>query len=329
MNYSDETARRYKDEMLRLYRTSNTGSASPPQQPEQQEAMPVRPPALTNTPQQTTQTVRQPDMSMPQPPLRLPVPPPPEGIAQSQRRSVAPPPSPQPEDTRPYPFLMPDMLAPPPDYTAPPCNPELEYCDVQPREGDRFPPVRAMRERRSVDRSARRRTASRPSRTANVNGGARNSYNDSLPDESAPPSELTQQLPEPDDTGSGYLQLEASAADDAMPVENVFITVTRPTAGGTQSLVYMLTTDGSGKTREVELPAPPKSRSLSPEGDSDGKPFSAYTIRADKEGFFSIIGLDVPIFSGIKSIQPLRMIPVPEYEFSPPPIEYVTDEPDL
>ena len=357
MNYSDETAKRYKDEMLRLYRRSNPDSPAPQAQ---QNTVPP-PPAPSSAQRQPAPPPRQ-TVTVPQPvakPEAEPVPPQPFKSAEQPvqtRQSSAPPTSSPPdriarrtavppppalsssEQNRPYPFLMPDMIfdGTEPDLAEPPCNPELEYCEVVPREDDRFPPVGSTHTEIRPARTQRSRGASPPpqrssrSRTANINGGSKNSYNDSLPDEAEPPAENDpQSLPEPDDTGSGYLRIEASAADDAIPVEDVFVTVTRPSGNGKQSLVYMLITDESGKTREVELPAPPRSMSLTPSDSSRDKPFSTYTIRADKEGYYSIIGLDVPVFSGIRSIQPIRMIPVPEFEFSPPPIEYITEEPDL
>lgn len=65
-------------------------------------------------------------------------------------------------------------------------------------------------------------------------------------------------------------------------------------------------TDISGKTPTLNLPAPPKAESVSPNGEDA---FSSYIVQTDCEGYVSVQNNGVEIFDGIKSIQNVMLIP--------------------
>ena len=85
-------------------------------------------------------------------------------------------------------------------------------------------------------------------------------------------------------------------------------------SNGDESLIGMVVTDENGTTPIVPLPAPPQSLSEAP--DPAERPYSEYNISVYKKGFYSIPRLTVPIFDTIKSIQPVSVIPLAEFELN-------------
>ncbi|MDE6763689.1 MAG: hypothetical protein K2J73_08435 [Oscillospiraceae bacterium] len=117
----------------------------------------------------------------------------------------------------------------------------------------------------------------------------------------------------PDMSGQGYLQIEVTTASGAIPVRDATVIITESN-NGEESLIGMVVTDENGTTPIVPLPAPPQSLSEAP--DPSEKPYSEYNISVYKKGFYSIPQLTVPIFDTIKSIQPVSVIPLAEFEFN-------------
>lgn len=115
----------------------------------------------------------------------------------------------------------------------------------------------------------------------------------------------------PNMNGKGYLQIEVTAADGAIPIEGATVIVTQK-INGMDSLVSMAVTDDNGATAPVALSAPPQSLSESPAPSE--RPYSEYNVGVYKKGFYSIPKLTVPIFDTIKSIQPVSLIPLAEFE---------------
>ncbi|MDE6599805.1 MAG: hypothetical protein K2K34_06980 [Oscillospiraceae bacterium] len=115
----------------------------------------------------------------------------------------------------------------------------------------------------------------------------------------------------PDMSGQGYLQIEVTTASGAVPVRDATVIITEQT-DGLDSLIGMVITDENGTTPIVPLSAPPQSFSESP--DPSERPYSEYNISVYKKGFYSIPKLTVPVFDTIKSIQPVSVIPLAEFE---------------
>lgn len=125
-------------------------------------------------------------------------------------------------------------------------------------------------------------------------------------------------------SSSGSLIISVFSAGGAIPVSNALVTVrsSEKESSGVLSVIY---TDMSGNTPKISLPAPPASESESP---GNKKPYATYNIEVDKEGFYPRQYIDVPVFAGTTSIQPVNLVPLTEYEGEslPPNNQSVTEE---
>ena len=111
-------------------------------------------------------------------------------------------------------------------------------------------------------------------------------------------------------TGTGYITAEVTTGDGAVPVENAVVLITRK-EGDKNVLVRMLVTDESGSTETVALPAPDIRYSEAP--DPLEKPYAEYNLSAYAKGFYPVPEMTVPVFSTVKSIQPIALIPLPRF----------------
>ena len=107
----------------------------------------------------------------------------------------------------------------------------------------------------------------------------------------------------------GTLLVRVSTAGIALPVEGADVRIDGNEEKN-REVHYLLTTDRSGLPGRILLPAPPASASLSPGGE---KAFADYNVYVFKDGFYPILLQNVPIFSGITSIQAVELIPWPAY----------------
>lgn len=110
-----------------------------------------------------------------------------------------------------------------------------------------------------------------------------------------------------DNGNFGYLGVTVTTAIDAIPISGATVIVSRFTDGADEP-VKILTTDKDGKVPIIVLPAPPKENSLTP--NPLGPSYSVYNVRVDKDGYYTQNSLNVPVFSGVTSIQPMRLIPL-------------------
>ena len=118
------------------------------------------------------------------------------------------------------------------------------------------------------------------------------------------------------DTETGYLQIEVTAADNAVPVKNAVVIVSRE-AGDKNYLLSIMTTDSSGRTPAISLPAPVKEQTEDPAVILPKTPYADYQVRVEADGFYPAGNTAVPVFASIKSIQPFELIPLPEYTVQP------------
>lgn len=84
------------------------------------------------------------------------------------------------------------------------------------------------------------------------------------------------------------------------PVENAKVTIF---SGEYEDMTVIDTdlTDNSGKTKVFILPTPDKNLSMAP--DLSQKPYAVYNMLVESDGFLKNIHLNIPVFSGITSIQ--------------------------
>ena len=68
-------------------------------------------------------------------------------------------------------------------------------------------------------------------------------------------------------------------------------------------------TDESGKSRIFSLKTPPGSDSQ--QSDNGGeKPYATYNISVKSDGYVEKIAMNVPVFSGVVSVQGIDMLPI-------------------
>ncbi|CZT55977.1 hypothetical protein BN3661_01073 [Eubacteriaceae bacterium CHKCI005] len=142
------------------------------------------------------------------------------------------------------------------------------------------------------------------------------SVRDTLPQEMDPaPPEPAADFPPPvvtdpkEQTGIGYLRVEAKTARQALPVEGAYVVVRQVGEGEEVPLERIMYTDSEGKTPKIPLPTVPASLSMAPGTDH---PYTEYIIQVDKPGYISVRDFNVPIYDGIVAIQPVELSPLPE-----------------
>lgn len=106
-------------------------------------------------------------------------------------------------------------------------------------------------------------------------------------------------------TSRGYLKLQAFAGKLSTPVPNVKIIISKKFSD-MDKVFYTVSTDENGIVDNLELPTIDRSLSQSPTGALS---FATYNVKAFHPDFDTIDFEQVPIFDGIKSIQPIRLIP--------------------
>lgn len=131
------------------------------------------------------------------------------------------------------------------------------------------------------------------------------------------------------DNSWGFLQFDVFTAGGAYPVPGALVTVTKKLPSGV-GLVRVLFTNKNGRTSTIALPAPAKSLSQDPENTV--RPFSEYNITVKAKGYYTIKDINIPIFAGVKTVQPIDLIPLPEYGDRPQPrteSNSITDSPSV
>lgn len=141
------------------------------------------------------------------------------------------------------------------------------------------------------------------------------------------PEDIDERFPEPDlseleeekkpenpaseeDLGnsSGFILVNVRTGDESWAVEDAVVVVSA-IINGSRLMIATGIADSSGTTRLFEVPVPDLSYSQQP--FSETRPYSLYDITVTAKGFFNARSVDVPVFSGITSIQNFSMIPVP------------------
>ncbi|MCM1314813.1 MAG: hypothetical protein NC205_06410 [Prevotella sp.] len=109
-------------------------------------------------------------------------------------------------------------------------------------------------------------------------------------------------------TSTGYILVNTRTGENSSPVEGALIMITAISDGKREMIASGLT-DESGVSPKFSVPAPDLEHSQSP--DALKRPYSLYDISVTAKGFFNARSVDVPVFSGITSVQTFGMIPVP------------------
>ena len=109
-----------------------------------------------------------------------------------------------------------------------------------------------------------------------------------------------------DSSYTGTIQVSVVSSIGLIPVENATVTISY--TGDPGSPLQILTTDSSGQTPTVELPAPPPELSLQPENAE--QPYSEFNITVTADGYEPVLVSGSEILSGELSLQPIRMNPL-------------------
>ncbi len=105
---------------------------------------------------------------------------------------------------------------------------------------------------------------------------------------------------------SGMLRFRVYTARGALPVEGASVVITK-LINGENHTFYSLQTDISGLTETINLPAPPKELSETP--DSTVQPYAVYNADITAEGYNSVAIRDLPVFEGVLSLQRVPLVP--------------------
>ena len=108
----------------------------------------------------------------------------------------------------------------------------------------------------------------------------------------------------------GYLSVMVLNANGALPVYDAWVKIESDDEYD-RITAQTATTDVDGKTEIFALPAPSEKYSLTPSPEKS--PSAYYKVSVIKEGFYSRILLDVPIFANIYSTLTVSLVPYSLY----------------
>ena len=108
-------------------------------------------------------------------------------------------------------------------------------------------------------------------------------------------------------TGSGLLIVNVTTGRGAMPVANAKVTVVTPTESG-NIIMAQTTTDNSGRTEPITLPAPVREFPRYPETFSNEGMSAIYTVVVDAPGYITAINKEVAVFDGVTSVQRIDLM---------------------
>lgn len=104
----------------------------------------------------------------------------------------------------------------------------------------------------------------------------------------------------------GYLKVQAFMADQAIPIANVDILITKEIAGNT-IVFFRGKTNSSGIIDNIALPAPTDTYNALNETYSE---YETYDLTAVKDTFQPLNKYKIAMFGGLKVLQYIKMIPV-------------------
>lgn len=116
----------------------------------------------------------------------------------------------------------------------------------------------------------------------------------------------TQDETAPVSSESGTLKISIVSAMDQSPIAGASISVSD--TGEPQNVLATLTTDSSGQTESITLPAPPVAWSLDP--DTLEQPYSEYNITVTAEGYEPVLVSGSELLATQNSLQLIRMNPL-------------------
>lgn len=114
------------------------------------------------------------------------------------------------------------------------------------------------------------------------------------------------QEPNLPDASAGTIRISVVSALGLLPIEGATVTISY--TGDPNSPIQTLTTDNSGNTPTIDLPAPPVELSL--DSSAEAQPYSEYNIQVNAEGYEPVLVSGSEILADQLSLQPIRMNPL-------------------
>jgi len=119
-------------------------------------------------------------------------------------------------------------------------------------------------------------------------------------------------------TYEGRLQVNVTIEGQLIPIENATVTILD--TGNPEQIIEQTTTDSSGQTEFISLPAPNPEYSLE---ITEEQPYSAFNARVEADGYEPFFVSAMQILPGINSLQripmrPLRANQLPDNTVIPP-----------
>jgi len=125
----------------------------------------------------------------------------------------------------------------------------------------------------------------------------------------------------------GYILVNTRTGEGSSPVVGASILITA-VVDGKREIIASGVTNESGISPKFAVPAPDIIHSQSPEALK--RPYSLFDISVTASGFFNARSVDVPVFSGITSVQTFAMIPVPlMMKSGDETVTYINQEPNF
>ena len=128
-------------------------------------------------------------------------------------------------------------------------------------------------------------------------------------------------------SSTGYIIVNVRAGDESTAIADATVMITA-IVGGKRMIIASGVTNESGTTKKFAVPVPDVDLSQTP--GSEERPYNLFDVSVTAEGFFNARSVDVPVFSGITSVQNFSMIPVPfMMKSNDETVTYYNQEPDF
>lgn len=109
-------------------------------------------------------------------------------------------------------------------------------------------------------------------------------------------------------SGSGYtgkLQIDVTSSLGLIPIQDATVTISY--TGIPDVTIEKITTDSSGQTETIDLPAPPPEYSLTP---VEQQPYSEYNVQVEAPGYEPVMISGTEILPGVTAMQPVQLTPL-------------------
>ena len=104
---------------------------------------------------------------------------------------------------------------------------------------------------------------------------------------------------------TGKLQIDVTSSLGLIPIQDATVTISY--TGIPDVTIEKITTDSSGQTEEIDLPAPPPEYSLTP---VEQQPYSEYNVQVEAPGYEPVMISGTEILPGVTAMQPVQLTPL-------------------